>query len=52
MKKYFVLKMHRNSTTYSSVVFNTDDKNDAVAYAEIMNRNADEGDSYHVAEFV
>lgn len=40
MKKYIVVKVY--NTCYSSVVFSTDIKEDAVAYAEIMHRSDDQ----------
>lgn len=50
MKKYQVSRVFSISSINPSVVFTTDIKEDAIAYAEIMHRN--DGNEYAVTELV
>lgn len=45
MKNFCVLKMYKDSVSCGSIVFNTNNKEDAFLYAALMDRNCDEG--YH-----
>lgn len=42
MKQYFVIKNNINFPLCSSVIFTTDNKDDAQMYAEIMQRNSED----------
>lgn len=50
MKKYIVVKAYKESISSGNVAFLTNSKEDATTYAELMQRNNDDGYTYHVFE--
>ena len=52
-KKYFVLKVYLDNYSCASVVFDTDSKDDAFNYVDLMSRNSnDDSYTYHVGCWV
>ena len=50
MKKYIVVKAYKENIFSGNVVFTTNSKKDATTYAELTQRNNDDGYTYHVFE--
>lgn len=51
-KNYFVLKVYSENFSCANVVFDSDNKDDAFSFAELMNRNSNDSYSYHVGCWV
>ena len=52
-RKYFVLKVYRDNYSYVTFVFDTDSKDDAFKFIDLMNRNSNDDDySYQVGCWV
>lgn len=51
-KNYFVLKVYSENFSCASVVFDSNAKEDAFKFAELMTRNTNDSYSYHVGCWV
>lgn len=51
-KKYFVLKIYGDNYSFASFVFDTNSKDDAFKFVDLMTRNSDDDNIYQVGCWV